>query len=293
MNETRTTWEPFDQPIRASVSDAAPPWRDNAWFCFWDLHHELFGEFHVSTSPNSAGSRARCSVLFEGTTAELVETPGPGSFVGDAIDFSAVDRLEAHSDQLTLDIQVAPRFALADFSQRSTIPPLVPGEPLQHYQRAATVTGKVVVGGRSVVIDGVGFRDRTWGYRDSANWAEYVGLNAVFPTFAITSILFKSTDGTSTGEGYVLGDGAGSTEVTGMTVTRDARGLFAATSLTPEGGGQIDLRAGAGSRGFWIPQGAEKTGPTMSSYGEFFPISTGDGEEGLGRFEQGILRTIY
>ena len=286
-------WEPFGQPIRASVADGAPAWRDNAWFCFWDLHHDLFGEFHVSSSPNSGGSRARCSVVLEGEIVEVVETPAPGSFVSESIDFSAVDRLTARAGRLELDIEVAPRFALADFSQRSTIPPLVPGEPLQHYQRAATVSGKVAVGGRSVAVDGVGFRDRTWGYRDASKWAEYVGLNAVFPTFAVTSILFKGTGGALTGEGYVLGDGATGTEVVNMPVTRDARGLFAATSLALEDGRRLDLRAGSGGRGFWIPQGVETTGPTMSSYGEFFPISTADGDKGVGRFEQGILRTLY
>lgn len=286
------SWEPFDQPIRGEVADGAPQWRDNAWLCFWDGERDLFGEFHVSTTSNGTGRRSRCSVFLDGNSVEIVEELAPASFVSGSIDFSAVDRVSARSERLIVEIGMAPRFALGDFSQRGTLIPLVPGEPLQHFQRAATVTGTIAMDGRSVALDGVGFRDRTWGYRDeSASWAEYMGINAVFPDFAVTSMRFKGTDGSLAMEGYLLDD-AGSTEITAMSVTRDARGLLAAIGLELAGGGRLDLRAGDG-RGFWVPMGPERTGPTMSSYAEFVPVLSADGLEGVGRFEQGILRTLY
>lgn len=294
VDNSGSSWKPFDQPIRESIEDGAPSWRDNAWLCFWDLEQGVFGEFHVSTSPNGGGCRARCSLHLDGRTVELVEEPRPGTFVSDSIDFSGIDRLEARSERVKIQIQVTPRFGLADFSHRNTLIGLVPGEPLHHYMRAATVTGTAELDGRTVAIDGVGFRDRTWGYRDeSAAWAEYVGINAVFPEFSLVSVMFRGTDGSLSREGYVLGAEDTAVEVKNMSVTRDASGLLAATSLKLDDASTLDLTVCPGGAGFWVPMGSERTGPTMSAYAEFFPVRDANGEEGVGRFEQGVLRTLY
>jgi hypothetical protein len=287
-----TMSNPFAMVIRDTVPADAPPWRDNGWLCFWDPIRELSGEVHVSTSANGGGSRIRCSVLLAADQVEIIEEPHPGTFVSDSVDFSAVDRLAVRAADLQLELQVDPLFRWADFSQKATVIPLVPEAPLQHYQSATRVKGTVTVGARQLSVDGVGFRDRTAGYRDeSVAWAEYLGLNVVLPDRAITSMRFKGVDGAESMEGYVLSDG-GAREITGMSVTRDARGLFAATRLLFQGGDELALRAEPGGAGFWVPMGVERTAPTMSAYAQFFSVRTSTGETGVGRFEQGALRTL-
>lgn len=287
-----TMSDPFALAIRDTVPADAPPWRDNGWLCFWDPVHELCGEVHVSSSANGGGSRVRCSVLLAADQIEIVEEPRPGTFISDSVDFGAVDKLAVRTTDLRVELQIDPLFGLADFSRKAIVIPLVAEEPLRHYQSATRVKGTATVGSHRVAVDGVGFRDRTAGYRDeSVAWAEYLGINVVLPDRAITSMRFKGVDGSESMEGYVLSD-AGAREIVAMSVTRDARGLFAATGLRIQDGDGLELRAEPGGRGFWVPMGVERTAPTMSSYAEFFSVRASTGETGVGRFEQGALRTL-
>src|SRR5439155_2356123 len=147
------------------------------------------------------------------------------------------------------------------------------------------------LGGRDVTIDGFGIRDRTWGYRDeSVSIAEYIAVTAVFDDFALTSMRFVSADGTDRTEGYRLGDGA--EPVAAMGVTRDASGLLAAAHLTLDGGEELELRVTQRFGGFWVPEGWERRGPTMSAYDDFGRVRTGDAADGITLTEQGVVRRI-
>jgi hypothetical protein len=58
--EQQIEWGPLSEPIHNDVPADAPPWRDNAFICFWDPAQDLYGTLHVSTSPTRA-PRSRCS----------------------------------------------------------------------------------------------------------------------------------------------------------------------------------------------------------------------------------------
>jgi hypothetical protein len=161
-----------------------------------------------------------------------------------------------------------------------------------HYQRAAGATGELVIDGQPIAIDGNAFRDRTWGYRDeSASVAEYFGCWFILPSLAVTSMKLR---GASSGEmvlGNVLEEKA--TVISSASLTRDASGLFAATSIETVDGRTLELRIAERRAGFWCPMGIERTGPTLSAFDEFFTVRTPDGEEGFGMCEQGILKTVF
>lgn len=68
-------WGPLAEPIHSDAAGPTDPvWKDNAYLSFWDTANEVFGSFHVSTSPNGTGARrARCSVSVRGNVLEIIE----------------------------------------------------------------------------------------------------------------------------------------------------------------------------------------------------------------------------
>ena len=124
------------EPVHAGAAGPGdPPWRDNAFVAFWDESSGLYGCAHVSTSPNSDGRRARCSVAAGGRSYEVVEDLAPDTFDSRSITLDLAGRLIVDSDDLRLDLRSTPRFAVADYSAGQIVPGLVPGAPLRHFQQ--------------------------------------------------------------------------------------------------------------------------------------------------------------
>jgi hypothetical protein len=290
-----TEWGPLSEPIHNDIPEGARPWRDNAFLSFWDPERNLVGTLHTSTSPNADGRRARFSVQTGGKTIELIEDLEPGTFSSESISFEAGASFSIDTARVSGSLTTAPLFALADYTgDRSPEAfSLDKEQPLMHYQRAGTATGELVIDGEPIAIAGHAFRDRTWGYRDeSASVAEYFGCMLILPSMAITSMKLRGAS--SSAEmvlGNVLEDEA--TIIQSASLTRDASGLFAATSIETADGRTLEFRIVERRAGFWCPMGVERTGPTLSAFDEFFSLRSADGEEGFGMCEQGILKTVF
>lgn len=288
-----TEWGPLTFPIRTDhPGPGKPPWKDNAYLAFWDEANGVNGVVHASTSPNAEGRRLRASIAIGRLSAEIAEDPEPGSFTTPSISFDLDGHIAIRSKDLSADLRLLPRGVPADYTAGKIIPELVPGEPLQHFQQAAIVTGSVTVSGTESAVAGIGLRDRTWGYRDeSAMFPEYIGLIADLDGELLTVMKFAQADGSTRAEGFLLGDTARA--VTDLTqIARDASGLFAAAEITIEGHERVTLRATRRTGGFWVPMGWERVGPTMSAYDEFLELTTGAGGVVRGLVEQGIVRRL-
>jgi hypothetical protein len=285
--------DPLNEPIHGPVPEGRPSWRDNAYVCFWDPRHDLVGVLHVSTSPNAEGRRARFSLSLGGRSVELIEPLEAGAFRSASTTYDLDDRVVVRSERVAAELRLVPRFSVADYSAGEVIPPLVAGEPQQHFQQAVGVTGRVVFDGREVEVNGEGFRDRTWGYRDeSAHIDEYISFMVVFPSFAVTALRFHDIEGGNRVDGFRLREN-GVTPVTGVGVTRSAAGLLAEGELELAEGEPLVLKAGERKGGFWVPMGPERRGPTLSAYDEFVELSTPDGERGYGFIEHASLRRLF
>lgn len=287
-------WGLLSEPIHDDIAPHAPPWRDNAYLCFWDADSDVFGALHVSTSPNAEGRRSRLSLHCDDKYIEIVEPLDRGSFSSRSVTFDLGDRFAIHSARVEGELIWEPRFVMADYTGDNA--PVAyggfDGPPLQHFQRGASVTGRLVVDGHELPFSGYGARDRTWGFRDeSAAIDELIGFMWMFPTHALTTIRLLSSDGTDLTLGYHLDDEI-SRPVEKFSVTRDAAGLFVASTLTLAGGDQIAVRADR--RGaHWCPLGSEKTGPTHSAFDEFSALRNDRGENGFGMTTQGFVKRLY
>jgi hypothetical protein len=291
VETTSSVWGPLAEPIHGPVPEGRPPYKDNAYLAFWDANEDVYGVFHFSTSPNAEGRRSRITLQGAGRTAEIMEEPAAGTFDTASIRFDLDSTYTVDGPGLRGTLTAVPHHAIADYNT-GMLPELVEGEPLEHYQRAARVTGSFEIDGETVTVDGFGLRDRTWGYRDeSVSFVEYIGLMAVFDDYTLACMSFMGPDGTTKTDGFVLDDD-GATAIKRMEVTRDASGLWAAGRFTGDGP-EITVRTQRRPAGFWVPMGWERTGPTMAAYDEFVELKTGDGAIGKALVEQGQIRQIY
>lgn len=65
-NERDPVWGPMSHPIRETIEDGRPRWRDHIWFGFWDPLTPVAGELHWNTSPNSPTGKAQFTVAVQG-----------------------------------------------------------------------------------------------------------------------------------------------------------------------------------------------------------------------------------
>lgn len=291
------SWGSLAEPIHADAAGAADPiWKDNAYLSFWDIERQVFGTFHVSTSPNGAGARrARCSVLFGGFgghVVEIIENLAPGTFDSPSISFGLDGTVTVDHPDLTARLVNTALYTPADYSDTNLIPPLVPGKPLRHFQQAAAVRGTLSSGGRSSEVDGLGMRDRTWGFRDeAAQWAEYAGLVCVCDGVFVTAMKFLGADGGLASDGFVI-DAAGSHRLTGIGFRRTAAAQFLTGTLTLDDGSVRVVTMTSRKAGFFVPMGAETDGPAFGAYDDFMTLDC-DGRRGAGFFEQGIVHRVH
>jgi hypothetical protein len=294
---TTTDWGPLATPVHADAAGPSDPvWKDNAYLSFWDVAHQIFGAFHVSTSPNGTGARrARCSVLLGGQggrVVEIIEELEPGSFSSPSISFGLDGTVEVDHPDLVARLVNTPLHTPGDYSLNGLIPELVPGKPLQHFQQGCRLVGTFESSGTTYDIDATGMRDRTWGFRDeTAQWVEYAGLIGVFEGVFITVIKFLGADGALKADGFVV-DEQGSKSVTDVAFRRTAAAQFLSARLTLADGSVRVVDFVSREAGFFVPMGAETDGPAFGTYDDFMAMEL-DGVRGAGLFEQGIVHRVF
>lgn len=292
--EITKAWGPLAEPIHADAAGPTDPvWKDNAYLSFWDTHNQVFGTFHVSTSPNGTGARrARCSVSVQGKVLEIIEDLPPGSFESASIKFGLDGRIAVRHERLQADLVNVPLFVAADYAVSGVVPELVPGKPLQHFQQACEINGTLVLDGVESPVRAQGMRDRTWGFRDeSAQWIEYAGLVAVIGDTFVTVMKFLGADGSLRSDGFLINANR-SVTIVDVAFGRDAAGQFRLARLRDAEGGSRLVTVSSRLAGFFVPMGADSEGPSFGTYDDFMSLDS-ENSSGAGFFEQGILHRVF
>lgn len=291
---TDTDWGPLAEPVHADAAGPGDPvWKDNAYLSFWNPDGGVFGTLHVSTSPNGEGARrARASMSVGGRSVEVVEELPVGGFSSESIHFGLDGTVRVDHSSITLDVVNRPLFTPADFAANGSIPALVPGRPLQHYQQGTEVVGSVTVDGVRHEVDARGMRDRTWGFRDeSSQWVEYIGVVGVFEDRFLTVLKFLGADGSLAADGFVI-DSGGSVPLADLHVTRDAAARFVSCRLDHRDGSASSVSTTGRTGGFWVPMGRQQEGPALATYDDFLSFEL-DGVAGAGFVEQAALHRVF
>jgi hypothetical protein len=298
MTSVATEWGPLCEPLHTDreIDPDGPAWRENAFFTFWDRRQNVYGQIHFTTSANAGARKGRAEISVDNQLFEIVEELAPMSFQSESINVDLGGMIRVRAADFQLDLETRPRFPghVADYSQSDTVPSLVEGQPLQHFQASGTFTAELRTADGTKSLSGVNFRDRTWGYREDSSWQEYYGFMCCFDSFDLTFLKFMNSLEDQRARGFYLGGVQG--EITQTTVTeRDSLGTIRAVDLTmADGTSRSAIIDRSACRPVFVPAGIPRGPRAITVYDEFQPLRFADGEggEGLGFVEQCVLRQL-
>jgi hypothetical protein len=289
------TWGPMSHPVTEAIESGSPPWKDHIYAAFWDVSSDCFGFFHWNSSPNHDTGKSQLSGSFGGTAIDIKESlePRADRFQSQSLDFDLRGAIAIDHERVRGRLTAEPRLTPVDYTQNSLLPPLVPDEPLQHWQQGFSLTGELTVDGQERGIAALGYRTRTWGFRDDSNqFQEYVSLQTCMRDRDITVMKFRWPDGSLKTDGFVVSAGD-QIAVVDLHVVRNSAGLTTRLTLDLEGGDSLMLERRGCAVGLWCPIGLpEREGPTFAAYDEIIEWEL-DGERAHSIVEQAIVRHVY
>ncbi len=298
MNSTQLapTWGPLATPIHTDkpARDASgTTWRDYALFTWWDPANEVYVMTHHMSSPDpETPGRTRVSATVGDRSYEVIEIPGDDSYNSESITLDLDGRLTVKHPKLSLDVTFSPLYQGVDFHAAKGMPTLTPDTPLHHYEHPLRAAGSVSLqGGQSRSFDGVGLRDRTWGFRnESAIWAEYQYLMVDLDDSFLILLKMRGTVDAQRDIGFVLTEGH--QDAVQFSWAFNGSGLFNDVSVTLPSGEVLTLEITDRPAGFWVPMGWRQTGAVMSAFDDFVLMRTATGRDVSGLASYGILRQL-
>ena len=289
-------WGPMSHPATETIEAGAAPWKDHIYLAFWDPQNEVYGFFHWNTSPNHPTHKAQVVAVIKGEMMNIID-PLPARaelFKTEHLYYDLKGDIRITHPRLKGQLTVTPRFTPVDYTPGETIPPLVPGKPLNHYQQGLALEGQIELDGVAHTVKALGFRTRTWGFRDdSMQFIEYFSLFACYEDMDISVMKFRWPDGRQLADGGVVANGV-SVQATDIRIRRDRAGLPIRLQVDLADGRTLELTREHGAANFWCPIGLpERDGPTFCAHDEVVRWKRADsGSEGYGLTEQGIIRFV-
>lgn len=290
-------WGPMSHPATDTIDAGLAPWKDHIYIAFWDDKNAVYGFFHWNSSPNHNTGKAQLTVLAKGKFFNLKEFQPASTthFASESFDFDMRGAIDMHGKELTGSIRMEPRFVPVDYTgHKQILPPLVPGHPLNHWQQGLTMRGEILLDGVSYPIDALGFRTRTWGFRDdSMQFLEYFSLFACFEDFDVSIMKFRQPDGSMRTDGALIRRDGSSVRFDEIHITRDSAGSPLKLVLDLVDGSKLELKRLQRTADMWCPIGPpERDGPTFCAFDEFIEWESADGQRGYGLNEQAIIRFV-
>jgi len=291
-------WGPMSHPATETIEANSPPWKDHIYIAFWDADNEAYGFLHFNSSPNHNTAKAQATLVLKGKFYDLKEVPPARAnrMKSASFDFDMASDLAIDGDRLKGVLRMEPRFLPVDYTGHGKIlPELVLGKPLNHWQQGLRLHGEVVLDGQTYPIDALGFRTRTWGFRDdSMQFVEYFSLFACFDDYDISVMKFRHPDGSLRTDGAVSYRDGRSVRTPDLHITRDSAASPLKLTVDLADGSSIALERQVCSATMWCPIGLpERQGPTFCAFDEFIQWKTPQGKLGYGLNEQGIIRFVF
>lgn len=294
--ERDPVWGGMSHPARTEIDAGAAPWKDHVYVAFWDAANEVYGFLHWNSSPNHDTTKAQVNLTVRGTTIDIIE-PLPAQalhFSSASSEFDLKGSIEYHHERLTGTLTMTPQFAIIDFGPGGSLPTLGDNVPLEHFEHGLRIAGTLTLDGEPVEIDAVGFRTRTWGFRDdSQQFTEYFFLWATYEHHAVGFIKQLHPDGSQITGGGLVRDGQ-VIYVKDAHLTKNRAGFASRIVVDLADGSSLTLTRGDRVWGGWCPIGLpEREGPAFSAYDEIVDWTDESGEVGLGLSEYGQIRFIH
>ena len=207
-------------------------WKENYFFIIKAPASRVFGIVHFNFEPANNSGRFNCNFEVEGRSFRYFnQIPFPQPFeyqsvLGDDTLKLTIRRdhclaLTFCRDDLAFDVVFEPRFAVFDYvasgyaaPELTTVKDVMTFGTNMHYnhvQQAMRCVGTVRTNGRTIAIDGYGYRDHSWSMRsDNANATHtWSGISFPHRTFGVITLRSLIRPEVEAKEGYVVdADGA-------------------------------------------------------------------------------------
>lgn len=289
-------WGAMSHPALESIAEGSAPWKDHIYIAFWDPANEAYGFLHWNSSPNHDTTKVQANISLGGQQIDIIEPlrPQTDHFSSESAEFDLKSQITYHHGRLSGTLTMTPQFAIIDFGPGGSLPSLGDAEPLQHFEHGLTLTGRLSLDGQDYDIDAVGFRTRTWGYRDdSQQFAEYFFLWASLQDYAVGVIKQLHPDGSQKTGGALVRDGVVNTVVDAH-LPKNRAGFAQRVIVDLADGSEVTFHRGERVWGGWCPIGLpEREGPAFSAYDEVVDWIGPDGEVAYGLSEYGQIRQVY
>ena len=289
-------WGPASHPALEHIADGKPPWKDHVYIAFWDPRNAAYGFLHWNSSPNHDTTKVQVNISLKGKTFDFIEPLAPQSqhFSSASAEFDLKGSIGFHHDTLTGELTMLPLYEIINFGPSGALPTLGDSDPLQHFEHGLHLSGTLVLEGIKCDIDAVGFRTRTWGFRDdSQQFAEYFFLWADYSDYAVGFIKQLHPDGSLKTGGAVVRDGQ-ITYIADAHMRKNRAGFASRVIVDLVDGTTLTLTRGERVWGGWCPIGLpERDGPAFSAFDEIVDWTDEYGAVGYGLSEYGQIRQVY
>lgn len=289
-------WGAMSRPALTTIAAGSAPWKDHIYVAFWDTDNEAYGFLHWNSSPNHDTTKVQANLSLRSKTIDIIEPlPTQGRhFASASADFDLKGHVQYHHERLTGSLSMTPQFEIIDFGPGGSLPTLADNDPLQHFEHGLRVTGTLTLDGEPYDVDAVGFRTRTWGYRDdSQQFAEYFFLWSTYRDYAVGFIKQLHPDGSQITGGGLVRDGQ-VIAVTDAHLIKNRAGFAQRIVVDLADGQSLTFSRGPRVWGGWCPIGLpERHGPAFSAYDEIVEWTDDNNETACGLSEYGQIRQIH
>lgn len=206
-------YEPEDNLLHEHDGD--PNWQESHWF-MWRAPG-IGGLHRLALHPVTGMATFWCGVMTsEGTCYRdqaygipMAEQPANAFVVSPAqqlhFDEKGGVRILIDEPGCQVDLRYENHFPMARYLDREQMP--TAGSP-DHYEASGTVVGTVTIDGRVLEIDGVAFRDRSWGPRDYTHTLSHRWVAGTFgPDLSFSATGVAAIDGSYFTDGILIRDG--------------------------------------------------------------------------------------
>jgi hypothetical protein len=289
-------WGAMSHPALDTIEPGSAPWKDHIYVAFWDPKNEAYGFLHWNSSPNHPTTKVQANLSLRGNQLDIIEDLAPQTchFSSASAEFDLGSEVVYHHERLTGTLTMTPQFGIINFGPSGSLPTLGDNQPLQHFEHGLTLTGRLSLDGVDYDIVAVGFRTRTWGYRDdSQQFAEYFFLWAAFEDYAVGFIKQLHPDGGQKTGGALVRDGK-TVPILDAHLTKNRAGFAQRVVVDLADGSTVTLHRRDRIWGGWCPIGLpEREGPAFSAYDEIVDYDGPDGSYAHGLSEYGQIRQIH
>jgi hypothetical protein len=181
-----------DEKLHEYPKDLKSPWKENYYFNFIDRENNAWGINHVSLMRHKQKGRFSAFHVIDGEqimySSYVDIEPEMKEITDGKLKFEFLEpfkkfKLTFDGDKHKVELDYDARFEVFDYAMGKN--KRGGKTPMEHYEQALFVKGKVEKDGKTIDIDCLGHRDHSWGYRNESQISGWNWIAVQFPNMTV------------------------------------------------------------------------------------------------------------